>query len=175
MAVPASFDPTLASVALAWSGAFDRRAQAAGVIGRVLSLEDGILWCEATERCLITLTGNVDTAGLPTVTVAPLADHMSSEEAVESSLLQEELKTTMDELVMVNDNMQLCPQLAASSSPSDFSLVLSGLVELNCDSQQRWLEGTSTLQRLEELKECIQPTLRYHTARKALRGLSSIW
>ena len=110
---------------------------------------------------------------LPLVEVEPLVDAAHPEEAGAAAVLQEELRAALVELDAVNGDLRLWPPLLTQASPRDFSLALAGLVELDQEAQQRLLECTSTMRRLEELKQCVQATRSFYAAQAALRRLSS--
>ncbi|KAL1514882.1 hypothetical protein AB1Y20_003964 [Prymnesium parvum] len=160
-------------VALAWGGALDTRAcnpQAAGVVARVVSLDEGILCCEAEERCLLTAC-SASCTGLPLADVEPLDDTAIPSESETCAALARELSAVIKEMAALNADLQEWP--VADDSPSGLSLSLAGLVERDLESQQRWLEGRSTMQRLRDLRACIQPTLAFYATQASLTRLGA--
>ena len=62
--------------------------------------------------------------------------------------------------------------MASASSPAEFSLVVAALVDTGeLDTQQRLLECTSTIERLEDLLDCVQSANSYFATQAALRRL----
>ena len=170
--VPEELDPAPTTVALAWRGAFDQEAPFIGVTASVLSLKDGVLRCEARERCTLTPT-SATRDGLPLVDAQPLDDEASEAEAC--AALCEELRQSLRDIASVNEDLQLWPPLDGIDDPSAFSLALAGTVEMVPAAQQRWLESTSAERRLDDLNERLQATRSFHATQAALRQLGSMF
>ena len=173
--IPEPLAPAPSRVAIAWAGAFDGAGvPAVGAVASVLSVEGGVLRCEAVERCTLETTGAVE-CGLPLVDVQPLTDAAEPAEASGCAALHDELRVALEELAAVNEDLQLWPPLLAAATPSAFSLALAGTVALEPRAQQRLLESTSTVARLEELKELVEATRSYYAAQASLRRLGSMF
>lgn len=175
LTAPAGFSNDSSTVVLAWGGACaasEERLSTVGVIACVQSLEDGVLCCKATRRCVITLPP-LKSSELPLVDAELLEDELESSEAEACANMQEKLKTTLNELASLCDELELWPELDESAAPSEFSLMVAGMIDLEISAQQRLLEGTSTLNRFEDLENYIKPTLSFHAARLALKRLGA--
>jgi len=160
-------------VALFHKPAFGRPLADVGVVATVQPADgDGVLECEAVARVRRRADGGYDLV---------VDDPLSGADLARAGLVHLEIWRLMASLDpnaatgQEEDERTLASLRPGLAPPSDFSLALASVCELDIEEQQRMLETVCTLERLAFLEEVVQEAAGMNAARAALAQLQAMW